>query len=487
MDLNMIKGLGPAFRQTMYKSGVNDVEQLVKILPSKIDFFVPVKLNTIVESSYVTLEITVLTYNEGSDSAEKINFTVRCDDIVINASIESKYYYRKQLMPGKKFKIRGFFDVNTKCIDVESLFDIDSKIFQTSYEVGDLPSSQINNFTEKGLTILNEYSNEMPSYINKKIGISSYSDILNDIHMPKSSDIFVKALKNYTYEIIFNFFTSYYYYIMSTSTQRTEENAFDSNKINSYITSNATELNVNQKKVLNELLKEYKRGIYTNIVVENYSEIDKKIISLISIISKVSMKKQIIIVTKENFEFYTNLKEELLNHNIKVDIMARKGRNKENFESFNSGKYDVLVTPPVNFDTLNTQSVGLIVCDEENFDISKRFSLDCNNSDTVFFSKSSLNDNLDKEILKNMTILSMDEKTNNFKDSIFKNILNNPNYKIIYGLLSETDIKKIVIECTNDAFDFIKNKKFKENKENYNYLKKIIDNLKNNNLLNKNK
>lgn len=477
MDLNMIKGLGPTFRQTMYKNGVLNVEQLVKILPSKIEFFEPSKLSTINKSEFVTLEVSVTTYIENADDSEKLNFTVNCDGEIVNASVKSRYFYKKQLIPGKKLRIRGFFDVDNRSIDIDTIFDIDAKIFQTFYEVGDLPSSQIHNFSEKGLTILNEFDNEIPACIKEKLGVKSYSDILVDIHLPKSCEVFIKALENYTYELLFNFFISYYYYILSTSLPRSEECNFDINKISAVI--NDFGITQEQKKNLNLLLNEFKKPFYTNVLFENICEEDKKITTLISIISKVSLKKQIVIIAKENFEYYKELKEILLKYHIKTDIMARKGRNKENFESFNTGKYDVLITLPVNFETLSTKDIGMIICDDESFEVANRLKLNCNNADTLFYTNSTLSNNFNRKIFKNITPLNEKSDDSSIKDTIFNNILTSDNYSILSDLLEKESIERIVDESSIDAYDFIKNKKFKENKENFEYFKKLMDSLSN--------
>lgn len=477
MDLNMIKGLGPTFRQTMYKNGVFDVEQLIKILPSKIEFCEPVDFDSITKSGNTTLEVTILTYIEPvGDDEERLHFTVSCGREV-KATVKSNPSIKKQLIPGKKIKIYGFFNLEEDSIEIETIFDINDKIFKTFYEVGDLPSSQIKNFSEKGLHILTDFSKEIPDYIKEKLGVVSYSSILQDIHMPKSCDGFVRAIKNYTYEIFFNFFTSYYYYVLSTTTPRNENEKLDPIKINAAISLFGDFATIEKKKNLNEILKEFKKPFYTNLLLENYSNEDKKLAVITSIITKVSMKKQVVIITKENFELYTSMKEDLASLNIKVDVMARKGRNKENFTQFNTGKFDVLITPPVNFETLETKDVGLVICDSEIFDFSKRYSLNCNNTDTIFLTQTKLTSKIDKQILKNISVINLDEEEKTLKEIIFTNFLSNPNYGIIDELLNDDDIRDIIVRSSYDSYDFIKNKRFKEDKKSFDYFKKLMNEL----------
>lgn len=475
MDLNMIKGLGPTFRQTLYKNGILDVEQLLRNLPSKIQFFEVSNLSSIKESSTVTLVVTVATYFDSSNEEETFNFSVNCEGKMINASIKNSYYNKKQLIPGKKIKIRGYFDIKNDCIEVETIFEVNSDFFETFYELGDLPSSQVHNFSEKGLAILSQFPNELPNYINEKIGVKNFMEILSDIHIPKSSDSFIKALENYTFEMFFKYFTCYYYYIVSTSLTRQEEISFDLSKITSAIADFESLFTSIHKANLNFILKEFKKPFYTNILIENSNDIDKEISTIISIVSKVSLKKQVVIITKENFDFYSNLKEKLVKRNIKVDIMARKGRNKENFESFNSGKYDVLITQPVNFETIDTKRIGLVINDFDDFFVNKRFSLNCNNTDTIFYSKSSLGKNLDASLFKNLNSFNNSEYTSSIKDVIFENLLHDKKFKILNELIDEQKFIEVIRFSSELAFDFVKNKKFKDNKENLDYFKKVID------------
>lgn len=474
MDLNMIKGLGPTFRQTLYKNGVLDVEQLVKILPSKVEFLETVKFDSLKMDVKSTLEVTVLTYGELVNDSENSTFSVNCEGNILTVNMKYHYSQSKILTPGKKIKILGVLDSKTNIFEIENFFDIELESFRCTYDVAGLPSSQIQNFSEKGLLILNKFENELPMYIKNKLGISSYSSILSDIHSPNSKNTFINGLKNYTYEMLFSFFTSYYYYILSTSLLRKDEEALGGVRINT-VMSEFSDVSVNLKKSLNELLKNFKKNVYTNLLMENSTELDKKIISVISIVSKIAMKKQVVIIAKENFEFYVNLKEELLKYNIKMDVMARKGRNKENFESFNTGKYDVLITLPVHFDTLNTNSVGLVIVDEEDFEIGRRFAINCNNCDTIFLTKSSLGNPINNELFKNIFSLNTTSEVYSLKDIIFNNLFKSDNYNIIKEMLSDDDIKEIVKNVSIDSFDFIATKRFKENKENYDYLKKIID------------
>lgn len=475
----MINGLGPDKRQTMYKNDILDVEKLVKILPSTINFYEPIDINTIKESAKVTLEVVILSYIETLNDDEKLCFTVSCGGKELNAVIKNHPSIKKKVNPGKKIKIYGFFDLDSKEIDIETMFDINEDVFESIYEVGGLASSLIQNFTEKGLQILGTVRNEIPTYIKEKLGVKTYLSILNDIHMPKSQEIFMKAIKNYTYEIFFNFFVSYYYYIVSTSTKRIEENKLDPVKVNSVINSFDDFATIEKKKNINEILNEFKKPFYTNIVLENFTNEDKVFATMALIITKVSMKKQVVIIAKENFELYTSLKEELLKYNVKVDIMARKGRNKENFSQFNSGKYDVLITPPVNFETISTQDVGLVICDDEQLNIFKRYSLNCNNTDSLFFTKTKYGRGINKQIFKNIDIINLEVENKSLKDVMFDNLLNNENYKILYNLLDEECVNELINSSSIDAYDFIVNKRFKEDKNNYEYFKKLIDDLVN--------
>ncbi len=470
MDLNMIMGLGRSYQQILIKNKIDDVEQLLRFLPSKIDFFNATSINLIKENQNVTIKGQIVSNIINYDD-ENLKFKFKSDEVVIECMIKNSHLLKKHLLTGKILKINGMYSKDTNLFTIFQVFDEEEKHFEIEYDMQNINSSQMEKFIQKGLNILNNYDNELPQYIKNKSGYSNFKDVLLNIHNPKSSDIFVKALCDYTYEIIFNLFVKYYYYILSTSLQR-DENPYDLTRISTVISDYKSELLDENKSIINNILKEFKRNIYSNVIVENKTMDEKFLITLLTIVAKVSTKSQVILVSKENFGAFTELKSILSKYGMKAEIMTKKGKNKENFSTFNSGSCDVVITQPVNFSSLNTTNTRLIIIDSNEFNTNNRFDLNCKNADTLFFTNTKFGANLDKDIFKNVTVFSKDE--HNFVNSFYENYFYSENFEIIKKSVKNEKILEILKNAAEDAYDFIKTKKFTL-AENSLYFKKIIE------------
>lgn len=470
MDLNMIMGLGRSYQQILFKNNINDVEQLVRFLPSKITFFNAVSLGSIKENENVNINGQIVS-NVINFDEENLKFKFKSDDIIVECMIKNSHLLKKHLLTGKVLKINGFYSKTSNLFTISKIFDEDEKNYEVEYTMNDINSSLMEKFIEKGLDILTQYHNELPQYIKEQNGYTSYKEVLRNIHIPSSKEVFDKALCDYTYEILFNLFTKYYYYILSTSLQRSED-SYDLDRISSVINEFKEQITAENKNITNLILKECKKNIYSNVLIENKAMEDKFLITLLTTVAKVSTKSQVVIISKENFDDYAALKPILSKYGIKTEIMTKKGKNKENFTGFNSGSFDVVVTQPVNFSTLNTSKTRLIIIDSENFNINTRFDLNCNNSDTLYFTKTNFGANLDKDIFKNITLVS--EKEHNFVNSFYENYLASENFDIIKNLISNETMLGILKKSANDAFEFIKTKKFTL-AANSSYFKKNIE------------
>ncbi len=472
MDLNMIKGLGRTYQQLLVKNNISNVEQLLRLLPSKISFFEVADITKIKDKELVTIEGQIVSNIVDFDE-NMLKFKFKSSNTVIECTIEKAHLLKKYLLTGKVLKILGSYDRSTCFFHICRIFEEDCYSYETNYSISEINSSLIEKFIEKGLIITDNFDNEMPTYIKEKLNFQSFKDILLRIHSPKSETDFVDAVKIYTYEILFALFSKYYYYILSTSLQR-DELEYDLSRIREVIEDFNDEITPEKRQQFNFILKECKKNIYSNIIMENISENDKILTALVTAVAKISTKKQVVIVSKENFDLYASLKNILNKYNIKTEVMTKKGKNKENFENFNSGKFDLLITQPVNFSTLNTKNVRLIIIDEDLFKINSRFCLNCNNTDTIFLTKTKFGKNIEKDLFKNFTMISEDES--DFVDSFYENFFYRDNYEIVKQFITNQDMLNLIRECANDAFDFIKNKKFTLSKENSIYLKKIIEN-----------
>lgn len=470
MDLNMIMGLGRSYQQIFIKNNIDNVEQLVRFLPSKITFFNPIKIELIKDNENATILGQIISNIVNVDS-ENLKFKFKSDEIVIECMIKNTHLLKKHLLTGKTLKINGVYNKEKNLFFVNKIFDEDEKHFQIDYNLDGLNSSLHEKFVEKGLLILSDYENELPQYIKEKNGYNNFKDVLINLHKPRNEDVFKKALCDFTYEIVFNLFTKFYYYILSTSLQRVED-SYDLTRISSVIADIKDELTQDKKDKINLILKECKKNIYSNVIVENMCLEQKILTTLLVSVAKVSTKSQVIIVAKENFDDYAALKPILNKYGIKTEVMTKKGKNKENFSNFNSGSCDVVLTQHVNFSTLNTNKTRLIIIDDSNFNINTRFELNCNNSDTLYFTKTKFGSNINKDIFKNVTLLS--EVEHNFVNSFYENYLYNENFNIIKNELTNQKILEILETAAVDAYDFIKSKKFTAPGNNI-YFKKNIE------------
>ncbi len=461
MDLNMIRGLGPSVQQNMHKCNIFNVEQLVRLLPNDVVFYN--KFNDELSSNIkdITLYGEILSHVE--EHNQILTFIINKNGENITVEIENNHLLQKKLIPGQKIQVTGdYIDGVFKC----NKYFLEEVKYELFYNNDYFTSNQLETFIKYALGIIDEKNIDLPIYLRDKYKFKTIKELLLEFNSPTSSDNFENSLEMYIFVILFNYCTNIYYFIYSTMGYRTEEIPYDLSKIKNSLEGK----NVN-KDILNSILLEFKKKIFSNVLLEKPTLEEKESLLPTIILSKVLLHKQVLIQTN-NMDFYVNLKDLLLSYNVKLETITRKSNVKNVYENFNKGKYDVVVVDKISFSGIDTSKLGLVIIDKENFETIDRLELNCN-CDTLFISNQTINKLFPKETFKNIKVIGVSNDSN-YYDLITKDILKNINKDILGKIISLDTLRKIMIKAVDESHAFIRDKKFKECKEYSEYLKHNI-------------
>lgn len=461
MELSKIKGLGLGNQQELFNNNIKNIEQLLKLLPSSIKFYEKIDIKDLNDDKYISITGTIISPLTTVEN-QILTFSINSKGENIIIYIKKQHLIKKQLSVGKIMQFNGMYKVNEKILYAETFFAAEIKS-KKEYELKNIHTAIVEKFINKGLIIFDNFV-DLPLEYNCKLYFNSYKDVLINIHLASNFKDYKKALEDYIYIELFDNLICFYYFIYSTKTYRREELDYHESKMNMVFNDNRLDNDLDIIKKVDEINSIMKSDEYKNILIENINDNNKKYLLTMIISAKVFIKKQVLIITKDAELLYDTINSSLNSYGINIECMKLNS----DCLDFNRGKVDVLVSTTANIDSLNTDSIGLVIVEGETFDVSSRLILNNCSCDNLFISNNNIGTYI-SEMSDKLSIYNFSNNKEDFCTSVYKNYLYRNTYKS-YQYLSKEELRKIFMTALTDAECFIETKQFKSSKDNLSYL-----------------
>lgn len=386
-QLEMVKGLGKKYIETLNENGIYTVKELLTAYPYRYESYIPTDINNITNCNRVCLVgnvISCVTYQHHRSNLSSLTFTMLSNGEVIKVLIFNRKYLKQQLFPNTKVMVVGKFNYFKKEIVATQIFPNKTEsFFESFYRLKNIPSSIIQKAVKNALTAGFRLEEYLPHYIIEKNKFLDINNLIECIHCPKSYKDIKIGRDRRKYEEILDFFIRVNYFKILKNTKRREPIKYDITEVKKMIDMIPFELTIDQKQVCNEIFKDFKKNIPCNRLVQGDVGSGKTIVALISAFAMVTAHKQVVlmapteILAKQHYEYF---KKMLLPFNVNIKLFTgsiTKANRGIILSELRNGICDIVIgTHALFYEEIEYKNLGLVIIDEQHrFGVKARNNL----------------------------------------------------------------------------------------------------------------
>ncbi|MCY6959483.1 ATP-dependent DNA helicase RecG [Clostridium brassicae] len=387
-DISTLKGIGPKTKEVLNQCGIFNILDFLLYFPrdyehneyySQIDeireskkIIIKAKAKFIKRDIYVRKNMTISTmvFSDGRTNFEAKWF--------------NQPYIKKSFKIGEDYNLQGKLEIqrgkkillNPKIIDKNNVKGISPKYL--------LKNNLNNNFFIKTNTwIFNniEIKENLPLKIIEKYNLCSLDEAIKNIHNPRNKEELEMAKKRLKFQ---EFFTYSLKLFMMKSLRNNQGNAFaiakELKNLKEMLPFNLTNA---QNRVIREILRDSKKDISMNRLVQGDVGSGKTIVSLIALFNVVKNGYQTALMAPTEIlaiQHYEEAKKLLKEFDVNIELLCgsttlkNKRRLKEELEN---GEIDIIIgTHALLEEDVKFKKLGMIVTDEQHrFGVNQRSRL----------------------------------------------------------------------------------------------------------------
>ncbi len=391
-NLGMVKGVGRKTVVLFEKIGISSINDLVTHYPFRYELLAKTDLNNVNDNDRVVVEGII--ENEPiiirfKGKMNKMTFRVNVNTVVVNIVIYNRAFLKSQLKIGNSIVIIGKYDRIKNIIiasDIKfTLLGNSVKIEPIYHTTSGLSNKIINNYI---MEILNNYQTEindlLPNYLKEKYNFITRLNALMIVHHPSNIEELKKAQIMLKYEELFLFMFKINYLNMK---RKKEDNGLirniDISKIESFISSFPFLLTYDQKKVIDEILKDLTGNSRMNRLLQGDVGSGKTIVAMVAMYANFLGGYQTALMAPTEIlavQHYNNIKEIFKNINIKIELLigsTDKRQKRKIYDDIENGKINIIVgTHALIQGELKYYNLGLVITDEQQrFGVNQRANL----------------------------------------------------------------------------------------------------------------
>jgi len=391
IDLIDIEGVGIKTLELLNKLGINDVNELVHYYPFRYDILKRSDVTNLNDGDKIIIDGIV----EGqpttiflSNKLKKIIFRINTKQNILNVTIYNKTYLYQDLKCGKEVTIIGKYDKIKNTVVVSDLrFDrlpADPKIEPVYYTTSGLSKKSISKFIINAIRADYEIEDYVPDYLSERYNFISKKDAIFHVHCPIDILSLKKARQRIKYEELFMYMLKINYLkrkIIQDDKAITRKIKKD--EIEEFITKLPFELTLDQKVVVDEILKDLEINKRMNRLLQGDVGSGKTIVAFIASYANYLSGYQTAfmapteILARQHFE---NAKKLFKNYDIKIELLTSsltKNKKNEVYERLESGDIDLIIgTQAIIQDKVKFNNLGLVITDEQHrFGVNQRTSI----------------------------------------------------------------------------------------------------------------
>ena len=391
IDLIDIDGVGSKTLELLNKLGINNIDELLHYYPFRYDILKRSDVTNLNDGDKIIIDGIV----EGqpttiylSNKLKKIIFRINTKQNILNVTIYNKTYLYQDLKCGKEVTIIGKYDKIKNTVVVRELrFDrlpADPKIEPVYYTTSGLSKKSISKFILNVIRAEYEIEDYIPDYLSKRYNFISKKEAVFHVHCPLDILSLKKARQRIKYEELFMYMLKINYLKRKiTKDDKAIVRKIEKNKIEEFITKLPFELTLDQKVVIDEILKDLETDKRMNRLLQGDVGSGKTIVAFIATYANYLSGYQTAfmapteILARQHFE---NSKQLFKDYNLKIELLTSsltKNKKNEIYERLENGDIDFIIgTQAIIQDKVKFNNLGLVITDEQHrFGVNQRTSI----------------------------------------------------------------------------------------------------------------
>lgn len=390
MELENLKGIGIKSVKLLNNLGIYSMDDLVRNYPYRFDvltkrninderFFDNIVVEGIVESS------PVLNFFKG----RKNRLTFRCNvqNKIIKVTIFNRAFMKNNIKVGSVVTLIGKYNPKSEVLTASNILlkklPGGLEIIPVYHLCKGITSKQMKNFINGAINVV-DIKNNIPNEIKDKYGFIDEKDAVKIVHDPRDEKSLKLALKTLKYEEIFTYMKK----VKELKIKNEQhDNSFiknvDLNKVNSFISSLPFELTIDQKMVINEMLKDLTSDVKMNRLLQGDVGSGKTIVAFILAYACYTSGYQSAFMAPTevlSIQHYQNAIKLFKDTDFKIGLLTGKMSLKEKkgiYQKLENKEIDLLIgTHALISDKVIWNNLGFIITDEQHrFGVNQRLAL----------------------------------------------------------------------------------------------------------------
>ena len=368
------------YQNLLKKQGILTVGDLLLTFPTKYENYTVSSIKDAKLDENIVLEGTIVskvTVNYLKTKLSTVTFQMEVEGVKIRCTIFNRVYLKGKLNYGNVLRVQGHFYQNMNNFTIVNLIICDeiNRDIVPVYKVKDISESKYLEIIEK---VYRRYKNKivetLPSVILEKHNLLNYQSTIKTLHFADNLDQINNALKRVKYEELLKYQLSMkYLHYMREKNSKCPVISYDEKVLEKLIKSLPYELTIDQKKSIDDILKDLKAPYAMNRLLQGEVGSGKTIVALIAILAVVSggyqgalmcpteiLSQQHYETICDTFKDYPNINIALLTGSTPVK------QRKEIIEGLNSGTINVVVGTHALFQKdIEYANLGIVIADEE--------------------------------------------------------------------------------------------------------------------------
>ncbi|GGC90735.1 ATP-dependent DNA helicase RecG [Thalassobacillus devorans] len=386
-----VNGVGEKLTDTLNELGIYTVEDLMFYFPYRYDTYEVKPLTELVHNENATIEGEVigepsLTFYGRKKS--RLTMTLQVDQFSVKAVMFNRAFAKKQISAGDIITVTGKWDQHRLQITVSQYKKGRAEAQNPIQPVYSLKESiTMKKMRKVILTALEAYGDEVTEILPEQL-IDSYklperTKALWQMHYPESRELLKHARRRFTYEE-FLIFQLKMQLLRKMKREATEGNrqAYDNDKLTTFVDSFPFELTKAQKKSLAEILTDMKSPHRMNRLLQGDVGSGKTAVAAIALYASITAGNQgaLMVPTEILAEQHYESLQEMFGDRVNIVLLTGSVKGKQRkaiLEETRTKEADIIVgTHALIQEEVVFSKLGLVIVDEQHrFGVNQRRTL----------------------------------------------------------------------------------------------------------------
>jgi len=379
MKLENINYIGNKTAYILRQNNIWTPYDLVMNFPKSYENYNIINLNEAKHNEVITVIGRILNIEHFKAKVHVIKLLIKVEKFQVSALIFNQPFLLKSFKVDDEVLIKGKYNLYSKEIAVSTISkNLSKKEITPIYNIEGVTDYMISRaindiFTNNKVEIYET----LPQSILKKFSLPSRVEMVKNLHMPETIEKLNYSTRRLKYEEAIEMQLKLQKGLLKKITRLPID--YDIEKVREFINTLPFELIKDQKEVVNEIYRDFKKDYQTKRLIQGDVGSGKTIVAIIAILGVLTAGKQAVLMVPTEIlasQQYETIKKMLVSYNVSL-LTSKVGNKQEILSKLESGEIDVLVgTHSVASEYVLFKDLGLIIIDEQHkFGVELRESL----------------------------------------------------------------------------------------------------------------